>query len=91
MDSKIPLLEFKTSSFWLFSVAVRFLDGNPNCWFSHAKAHLFFSDNGYFSEESYDHLIPTAWIPFLDAKPENGCLQVDYVCFGIGFIPPKQF
>lgn len=33
-------------------------------------------DNGYFSEESYDHLIPTAWIPFLDAKPENGCMQM---------------
>lgn len=38
--------------------------------------HSMFSDSGYFSEESYDHLIPTAWIPFLDATPENGCLQV---------------
>ena len=44
------------------------------------KRDLFFiPDNGYFSEESYDHLIPTAWIPFLDAKPENGCMQVSLV------------
>ncbi|XP_046370068.2 uncharacterized protein LOC124144624 [Haliotis rufescens] len=33
-------------------------------------------DSGYFSNESYDHLIPTAWIPFLDATPENGCMQM---------------
>lgn len=33
-------------------------------------------DNGYFSEEAYDHLIPTAWIPFLDANEKNGCMQM---------------
>ncbi|KAL4219387.1 hypothetical protein ACF0H5_021967 [Mactra antiquata] len=33
-------------------------------------------DSGYFSEESYDHLIPTAWIPFLDTNEQNGCMQV---------------
>ncbi|XP_050412522.2 phytanoyl-CoA dioxygenase, peroxisomal [Patella vulgata] len=33
-------------------------------------------DSGYFSWESYDHLIATAWIPFLDAVPENGCMQM---------------
>lgn len=38
-------------------------------------SHVF-ADSGYFSEGSYDHLIPTAWIPFLDANEENGCMQV---------------
>ncbi|KAL3872211.1 hypothetical protein ACJMK2_040149 [Sinanodonta woodiana] len=33
-------------------------------------------DSAYFSEDSYDHLIPTMWLPFLDAVPENGCMQV---------------
>lgn len=33
-------------------------------------------DSAYFSNESYDHMIPTAWIPFLDATTENGCMQV---------------
>ncbi|KAL5011309.1 hypothetical protein ScPMuIL_009860 [Solemya velum] len=31
-------------------------------------------DSGYFSNESYDHMVPTAWIPFLDATEENGCM-----------------
>ena len=35
-----------------------------------------FSDSAYMSNESYDHMIATAWIPFLDATPENGCMQV---------------
>ncbi|XP_060065780.1 uncharacterized protein LOC132546102 [Ylistrum balloti] len=33
-------------------------------------------DSAYFSNESYDHMIVTAWVPFLDAIPENGCMQV---------------
>lgn len=33
-------------------------------------------DSAYFSNESYDHMIPSVWIPFLDATPENGCMQV---------------
>lgn len=33
-------------------------------------------DSAYFSNESYDHMIATAWIPFLDATEENGCMQV---------------
>ncbi|XP_052220569.1 probable alpha-ketoglutarate-dependent hypophosphite dioxygenase [Dreissena polymorpha] len=33
-------------------------------------------DCGYFSEESYNHLIPTAWVPFLDTDETNGCLQM---------------
>ena len=34
------------------------------------------TDSAYMSNESYDHMIATAWIPFLDAVPENGCMQV---------------
>lgn len=33
-------------------------------------------DSAYMSLESYDHMIATAWIPFLDAVPENGCMQM---------------
>jgi hypothetical protein len=33
-------------------------------------------DSAYMSNESYDHMIATAWIPFLDATPENGCMQM---------------
>ncbi|KAK7094837.1 1-deoxypentalenic acid 11-beta-hydroxylase-like [Littorina saxatilis] len=33
-------------------------------------------DSAYMSNESYDHMIATAWIPFLDAVPENGCMQM---------------
>ncbi|CAL1525916.1 unnamed protein product [Lymnaea stagnalis] len=33
-------------------------------------------DSGYFSNESYDHMIATAWIPFLDATEENGCMEM---------------
>ncbi|GFS02836.1 phytanoyl-CoA dioxygenase 1-like, partial [Elysia marginata] len=32
-------------------------------------------DSAYMSNESYDHMIASAWIPFLDATPENGTLQ----------------
>ncbi|OWF51593.1 hypothetical protein KP79_PYT04609 [Mizuhopecten yessoensis] len=32
-------------------------------------------DSAYFSNESYDHMIVTAWVPFLDAIPGNGCMQ----------------
>ncbi|XP_076436301.1 1-deoxypentalenic acid 11-beta-hydroxylase-like isoform X2 [Babylonia areolata] len=33
-------------------------------------------DSAYMSNESYDHLIATAWVPFLNAIPENGCMQM---------------
>ncbi|XP_064616893.1 uncharacterized protein LOC135480894 [Liolophura sinensis] len=33
-------------------------------------------DSAYFSADSYYHLIPTAWVPFLDTTEENGCMQV---------------
>ncbi|RUS87419.1 hypothetical protein EGW08_004794 [Elysia chlorotica] len=33
-------------------------------------------DSAYMSNESYDHMIASAWIPFLDATPENGTLQL---------------
>ncbi|XP_013391128.1 phytanoyl-CoA dioxygenase 1 [Lingula anatina] len=33
-------------------------------------------DSAYFSNDSYDHLIPTAWIPLLDTNAQNGGMQV---------------
>ncbi|XP_074642815.1 uncharacterized protein LOC141900020 isoform X2 [Tubulanus polymorphus] len=33
-------------------------------------------DSAYFSEDSYGHLIPTTWIPFLDTDSRNGGMQV---------------
>ncbi|KAK3096497.1 hypothetical protein FSP39_000740 [Pinctada imbricata] len=33
-------------------------------------------DSAYFSNESYDHMIATSWIPFLDTNEQNGCMQV---------------
>ena len=35
-----------------------------------------FSDNGYLDNNTYKMLIPTAWVPLLDANELNGCLQV---------------
>ncbi|XP_062597342.1 uncharacterized protein LOC134258774 [Saccostrea cucullata] len=32
-------------------------------------------DNAYFDHDAYKQLIPTAWIPFVDANEKNGCLQ----------------
>ncbi|KAK7484970.1 hypothetical protein BaRGS_00023748 [Batillaria attramentaria] len=32
-------------------------------------------DSGYFARNSYKTLMPVAWIPLLDATPENGCMQ----------------
>ncbi|KAL8613266.1 hypothetical protein ACOMHN_001590 [Nucella lapillus] len=33
-------------------------------------------DSAYMSNDSYDHMIATAWIPFLNAVPENGCMEM---------------
>ena len=33
-------------------------------------------DSAYFDEDSYQTLIATAWIAFVDATPENGCMKV---------------
>eukprot|EP00058_Branchiostoma_floridae_P011228 XP_002596716.1 hypothetical protein BRAFLDRAFT_78384 [Branchiostoma floridae] len=33
-------------------------------------------DNAYFDEEALGTLIPTAWIPLLDATVQNGCMQM---------------
>ncbi|XP_013416110.1 uncharacterized protein LOC106177775 [Lingula anatina] len=33
-------------------------------------------DSAYFDNESYRMMIPTAWIPLLDANENNGCMQV---------------
>jgi len=35
-------------------------------------------DSAYFSADSYDHIIPTAWIPLLDVDADNGTLQVTH-------------
>ena len=34
------------------------------------------SDNGYTDNDSYNSLVVTAWIPFVDTDETNGCLQV---------------
>lgn len=44
--------------------------------FSEATNIPWHQDSAYMSNESYNHLIATAWIPFLDATPENGCMQM---------------
>ncbi|KAK3715067.1 hypothetical protein QZH41_012139, partial [Actinostola sp. cb2023] len=33
-------------------------------------------DNSYFSDEANELLMPTAWIPFIDACKLNGCMEV---------------
>lgn len=33
-------------------------------------------DSAYFSEDSYDHMVVTTWIPFLDTHEQNGGMQV---------------
>ena len=37
---------------------------------------LINTDVGYMDDDSYRTLVPTAWIPMLDADEKNGCLQV---------------
>ncbi|XP_041369338.1 uncharacterized protein LOC121383399 isoform X2 [Gigantopelta aegis] len=44
--------------------------------FSDAGVIPWHQDSAYMSNESYDHLIPTAWIPLLDATEQNGCMQM---------------
>lgn len=34
------------------------------------------SDVSYLDNDTYRMLIPTAWIPLVDATEENGCLEV---------------
>jgi len=36
----------------------------------------YVTDSAYFDADSYDHMIPTAWIPLLDVNADNGTLQV---------------
>ena len=43
------------------------------------------SDSGCLDNNTYKMLIPTAWIPLLDANETNGCLQVCYI-----FIAPDK-
>nr|KAG5698092.1 hypothetical protein BaRGS_031782 [Batillaria attramentaria] len=44
----------------------------PNCVHGEIPWH---QDSGYFAPNSYTTLLPVAWIPLLDATPENGCMQ----------------
>ena len=39
----------------------------------------FLIDSAYFSEDSYDHMIVTTWIPLLDTNSNNGCMQVGLI------------
>ncbi|XP_064637126.1 uncharacterized protein LOC135493597 [Lineus longissimus] len=41
-----------------------------------ATAVPWHQDSGYFDQESYDHIIPTTWIPFLDTNANNGGMQM---------------
>ena len=34
------------------------------------------ADSGYFDNQSYEVMIPTAWIPLLDTDDFNGGMQV---------------
>ena len=38
-------------------------------------------DNAYLDPSGLHTLMPTAWIPLLDANMENGCMQVGPVTF----------
>lgn len=33
-------------------------------------------DSGYLAEHCDEHLIITCWVPFVDATPENGCMEI---------------
>ena len=37
---------------------------------------LELADVSYLDNDTYKMHIATAWIPFVDATPENGCLEV---------------
>jgi hypothetical protein len=37
---------------------------------------VFLLDNGYFDNDMYKVLMPTAWIPLISATEQNGCMQV---------------
>ena len=39
---------------------------------------LFILDSSYMDEESDKTMLVSAWIPLLDATPDNGCMQVRY-------------
>ena len=47
------------------------------------KELLLFQDCAYFSTDAYRTLIPTAWIPLIDANENKGCLQVNFALFTI--------
>ena len=40
------------------------------------KKSFFITDNAYMDPSAYNNMVPTAWIPLLDATEFNGCMQV---------------
>ena len=39
-------------------------------------SHVGISDSAYLDNDTYRVLIPTAWIPLVDANEANGCMEV---------------
>ena len=44
------------------------------------------TDAAYLDPESAHTLQVTAWIPLLDAKAENGCMQVNKAACAVGWL-----
>lgn len=68
LDLKAVLCIFKVWSF--ISVRSFYLRYHATC--------ILILDSGYFDNQSYKVLIPTAWIPLLDTDEFNGGMQVSH-------------
>ena len=47
-------------------------------------------DNAYFDTDAINTLVPTAWIPLIDANMENGCLQVHTTKLALILLSDRQ-
>lgn len=68
LDLKAAFCIFKVWSF--ISVRSLYLRSHATC--------ILILDSGYFDNQSYKVLIPTAWIPLLDTDEFNGGMQVSH-------------